>query len=351
MAGDERDDSSPEWIEDESLSFVEDDSLFFVEDEEEKAPSDLGLTPWAILVVDDDREVHSLTRMLLSEIRYKGRALTMHSAHSAVEAREILATLPDVAVILLDVVMETDDAGLRLVRAIREDMGNRHVRIILRTGQPGQAPEREVIEAYDINDYKAKTELTAQKLHTTLISALRGYDDIMALVHSRRGLRQILESSASLFQQRSMEKFAAGVLIQLNALLGISGDGILCAQVMRDDTGEPGPVTILAASGAFEEMSGRPLEALEHLEVLRLIQEALEKHETQVVPSATALYMPTRDGRETVIYLGADAPLRPSDRELVQVFCDNISIGFDNVCRLEVLRAENDRLRAALDSR
>jgi CheY-like chemotaxis protein len=341
MAGDEREDSSSGRIED-------DDTLFFAEDDEDAVAAGPVLAPWAVLVVDDDTEVHALTRMLLGEIRYKGRALTMHSAHSAAEARKILSDLPEVAVILLDVVMETDDAGLRLVRAIREDMSNRHVRIILRTGQPGQAPEREVIEAYDINDYKAKTELTAQKLHTTLISALRGYDDIMALVNSRRGLRQILESSASLFQQRSMEKFAAGVLIQLNALLGISGDGILCAQVERDGTGEPGAVTILAASGAYENMSGRPLEELENASVLQLIQTALELRETQVVPSATALYMPTRDGRETVIFLGADTPLLAADRDMVQVFCDNISVGFDNVCRLEALSAENARLRAAL---
>ncbi|WP_413204807.1 DUF3369 domain-containing protein [Rhodospirillum sp. A1_3_36] len=342
--------ASDEW-EDSSSTGIEEDALLFADDEEEGLPSGPILTPWSVLVVDDDQEVHALTRMLLGEIRYKGRALTLYSAHSAAEARKILEDLPDVAVILLDVVMETDDAGLRLVRTIREDMGNRHARIILRTGQPGQAPEREVIEAYDINDYKAKTELTAQKLHTTLISALRGYDDIMALVHSRRGLRQILESSASLFQQRSMEKFAAGVLIQLNALLGISGDGILCAQVGRDDMGEPGAVTILAASGAYEEMSGRPLEELENPSVLHLIQTALEQKETQVVPSATALYMPTKDGRETVIFLGADTPLLAGDRDMVQVFCDNISVGFDNVCRLESLTAENARLRAALDKR
>jgi CheY-like chemotaxis protein len=334
---------------DDSDGVLDDDTLFFAEEDPVEEPGRV-LTPWSVMVVDDDPEVHALTRMLLSEIRYKGRALTMHSAHSAMEARTLLSELPDVAVILLDVVMETDDAGLRLVRVIREDMGNRHTRIILRTGQPGQAPEREVIEAYDINDYKAKTELTAQKLHTALVSALRGYDDIMALVHSRRGLRQILEASASLFQQRSMEKFAAGVLIQLNALLGVAGDGILCAQVVKTPGGA-GPVTILAGSGAFESYCGRLLDDLDNAEVSTLIRRALQGKETLVEASATALYMPTRDGRETVIFLGADTPLRPGDRELVQVFCDNISIGFDNVCRLETLNAENERLRAALEHR
>ncbi|MBY0430932.1 MAG: histidine kinase, partial [Rhodospirillales bacterium] len=112
---------------------------------------------------------------------------------SGAEALEMLARHDEVAVILLDVVMETDDAGLRVVRAIRKDMSNRAVRIILRTGQPGQAPEREVILGYDINDYKGKTELTAQKLFTTAIAALRSYDDIMAIEAGRRELERLLD--------------------------------------------------------------------------------------------------------------------------------------------------------------
>jgi len=42
--------------------------------------------------------------------------------------------------VLLDVIMETDQAGLDLVEFIRDTLKNETVRIILRTGQPGQAP-------------------------------------------------------------------------------------------------------------------------------------------------------------------------------------------------------------------
>ncbi len=136
------------------------------------------LKPWPVLVVDDDEEVHVMTRLVLGRLRYKDRALELLTARSAVEAEAILRQRDDIAVALLDIVMETDDAGLRLARCIRNDIGNSDIRIILRTGQPGQAPVREVIVSYDINDYKSKTELTSEKLFITIVTGLRAYDNI-----------------------------------------------------------------------------------------------------------------------------------------------------------------------------
>ena len=145
-----------------SVSTSRSDELFFA-DELETSRS-RTLPSWKLLIVDDEEEVHVITRMVLEGLSFSGKGLTFLSAYSAQEAREILLEQRDIAVILLDVVMETGQAGLELVEIIRSELGNRMVRIILRTGQPGQAPEREVITRYDINDYKHKTELTAQKL-------------------------------------------------------------------------------------------------------------------------------------------------------------------------------------------
>ncbi len=137
--------------------------------------------PWRVLVVDDDDQVHAMTRVLLRDFSFDGRGFDMVSAASAAEAGRILAAQPDIPVVLLDVVMESPDAGLRLVRHIRDELGNTHVRIILRTGQPGEAPERDVVLAYDINDYKSKAELTAQKLFTALVGAVRSWRDIATI--------------------------------------------------------------------------------------------------------------------------------------------------------------------------
>ncbi|OJX68539.1 diguanylate cyclase [Magnetospirillum sp. 64-120] len=137
--------------------------------------------PWLVLVVDDDPQVHGMTQVLLRDFRFQGRGFYPVSAYSAAEARAVLESRDDIPVMLLDVVMETDHAGLSLARFIRQELANHRLRIILRTGQPGEAPEREVMLEYDINDYRSKTELTAQKLFTALVGALRSWIDITTI--------------------------------------------------------------------------------------------------------------------------------------------------------------------------
>ncbi|MBI5165622.1 MAG: diguanylate cyclase [Magnetospirillum sp.] len=136
--------------------------------------------PWPVLVVDDDPGIHAMTRLLLNDFSYQERRFEMISAATAAEAREILAARPDIPVTLLDVVMESHNSGLELARWVRETLHNARLRIILRTGQPGEAPEDEVMARYDINDYRAKTDLTAQTLFTALVGALRAWTDIDA---------------------------------------------------------------------------------------------------------------------------------------------------------------------------
>ena len=149
--------------------------------------------PWPILVVDDEPDVHAMTRVLLRDMTFQGRGFEVVSAYSAAEARQILAVRPDIPVTLLDVVMETADAGLALVEHIRRDMGNNRLAIVLRTGQPGEAPEREVMLAYDINDYRGKTELTAQKLFTALVGGLRSWSNLSTIESLNTTLEQKVE--------------------------------------------------------------------------------------------------------------------------------------------------------------
>ncbi|MDP3699289.1 MAG: EAL domain-containing protein [Hylemonella sp.] len=161
-----------------------------------------ALAPWKLAVIDDDQGVHDVTRLVLAKIRYKDRPLQLFHATSAAQGRELLGKEPDIAVVLLDVVMETEHAGLDLVKFIREKLDNTLLRIILRTGQPGQAPEGRVIVDYDINDYKEKSDLSAQKLVTSVTTALRGYDDLLkiqALASSNERLEtQVQERTAEL---------------------------------------------------------------------------------------------------------------------------------------------------------
>jgi signal transduction histidine kinase len=165
------------------------DVITLVEDGPAEALAEEPLR-WKVAVIDDDPAVHDGTRFALQNYRLQGRGLELVFAHSAAEGRELLRLHPDTAVIFLDVVMETDEAGLDLVRVIRHELKNEAVRIILRTGQPGQAPEQRIVVEYDINDYKAKTELTAEKLFTCLTAALRGYEQLRRLADLYAELEQ-----------------------------------------------------------------------------------------------------------------------------------------------------------------
>ena len=230
----------------------EQDIMRVIDDAGEPAAEEVG-TAWKVAVVDDDAAVHEGTRFALYDYSLHGQGIEIISAYSAAEGRELMSSVRDIAVILLDVVMETDDAGLELVGYIRTQLKNEAVRIILRTGQPGQAPERQVIVDYDINDYKAKTELTADKLFTSLTAALRSYQQIQRMVETRRGLEMIIEGASTLYDFKSMQLLAEGVLTQIASLLNVECGGIL---VLRDAGGSQEKFSVLAGSGCYRHFTG-----------------------------------------------------------------------------------------------
>jgi len=154
---------------------------------------------WKILIVDDEVEVHNVTRLALSDFTFADRGLEFISAYSAQEAQQLIQAHTTIAIVLLDVVMESENAGLHLVKFIREDLNNALVRIILRTGQPGQAPEAIVAKHYSIDDYKTKTELTIQKLSTTITTALRAFSTLSQLLDLTHALE------AQIIQQKQAE--------------------------------------------------------------------------------------------------------------------------------------------------
>jgi signal transduction histidine kinase len=148
---------------------------------------------WKILVVDDEEDIHTVTHLTLDDFEFDGRGLKILDAYSAEEAYQIIRKETDIAIILLDVVMETTISGLELIKRIRKELNNHFVRIVLRTGQPGYAPEREVVINYDINDYKTKTELTSDKIFTLVSSGLRAYNSLINLESYRRDLEKKVE--------------------------------------------------------------------------------------------------------------------------------------------------------------
>ncbi|PDT70851.1 DUF3369 domain-containing protein [Bradyrhizobium sp. C9] len=321
---------------------AEQDDVLQLIDDTESPPEDSPVRKWKIAVIDDDHAVHEGTRFALSDYNLNGATLEILSAYSAAEGRTLMRDNPDIAAVLLDVIMETDVAGLELVEYIRNEIRNETVRIILRTGQPGQAPERRVIVQYDINDYKAKTELTADKLFTSLTAALRSYQQLERMVQTRRGLEIIIDAASTLYDFKSMQRLAEGVLTQLASLLNVDCAGIL---VLRDDGNAAAcDFSVLACSGCYSRFIGTTSSKALDADLRHMVEEAFQRRKNEFADHRSVLYSRTGSGREVVVLLQAERQLSDTDRALVEIFSSRLSIAFDNVILYQQLQEANTQL-------
>ncbi|MDG3444563.1 HD domain-containing phosphohydrolase [Nitrospirillum amazonense] len=225
---------------------------------------------WKVLIVDDDEEVHALTKAFFDGEPIEGRNLLMLSAYSASEARVTLHANPDIAVVILDVVMEADDAGLNLVQQIREADHNWLVRIILHTGQPGKAPVAEVIRKYDINDYREKAQGRREYMLTSLYSAIRAFAAMERLANVNKGLETIISSIAPALNRQGLDDFPGLLLNMACKSLSPLGevDGAMSVLVtpteqrLNATVGEYAPLQGMSAPHALSPQTYRQMEAI-----------------------------------------------------------------------------------------
>jgi signal transduction histidine kinase len=328
---------------------AEQDDVLHLIDDTDIAHEDPSARKWKIAVIDDDQAVHEGTRFALSDYVLNGQGLEILSAYSAAEGRALMRAHPDIAAVLLDVIMETDVAGLELVEFIRNEIHNETVRVILRTGQPGQAPERRIIVQYDINDYKAKTELTADKLFTSLTAALRSYQQLERMVQTRRGLEIIIDAASTLYDFKSMQRLAEGVLTQLASLLNVDCAGIL---VLRDDGSKTSEdFSVLAGSGCYSRFIGAASSRSLDADLRTMVEAAFKRRKHEFADHRTVLYVRTGSGREVVVLLQAERQLSETDRSLVEIFGSRLSIAFDNVILYQQLHEANTQLEDRVSQR
>lgn len=313
-----------------------DELMFAEEDDAQLEPSRESAQrhKWKIVIVDDDPGIHDVTKLTLADFEFAGRGLSFISCYSGAEAREVLADHPDAALIILDVVMESEHAGLDVARYIREELKNWQSRIVLRTGQPGQAPERQVIADYDINDYKEKTDLTATKLYTLLCSSLRSYRDIVTIEQNRHGLEQVIKASANIFELKSMSKFAKGTLEQLTALLHLEPsamylqDGAARGGLAATLAGEK--LRILAGTGVFNDLSGDDAREVLPAAVMERLDKAIATGASSFADGEFVGYFKDRHGATNLTYMSGIGVIDAVDRNLLEMFIQNVSIAFEN---------------------
>ena len=329
----------------------DDDFLIADDDEAADGHAPAVVAPWRILIVDDDREVHAVTRLSLRRFSFEGRPVELISAYSAAEARDVLAASHDIALILLDVVMETEDAGLRFVRHVRQTLGNHAVRIVLRTGQPGSAPEQEVIVDFDINDYRSKTELTHERLTVCTITALRSYRDIRTVEANNHALHRIAESAAGMFRSNLMHRFLEYVLIQAVAVIeagtGVTEGAVFCARQTDHITLAP-ETTVVAGCGRFAAAIGLPLaRALNKAEV-EAVEAAIAGQRHSFGAGRVVLAVQVLGRWTGAVLIPVAGPPSDSLAALVEVFVTIMTAALDNVYLMEELRRSNKATVVAL---
>lgn len=321
------------------------DEVIHLSDDDEPADTSSAVSPpsWPVLVVDDDPEVHSVTRFVLTNLKIFGRPLRLWHAYNAGQARDCLRRHRDIAVALLDVVMETEQAGLDLVKYIREELGLRECRLILRTGQPGHAPELSVIQNYDINDYRTKAELTHTRLISTVSTALRAYEQLRTMAEQRRGLEYIVQATADLLERHSLAALAEGVLTQLAILLKRPLDGLLCAHQGPAFPGEA-QGSLVGTVGRFARYLGQPLKLLPEAGVVAAIEAGFTRHQHQFGLDHSLLYLKGAQSRDAVVFLDVGLSSLALDPSLLEIFSANVTACLRNLYLVESLLAARQEI-------
>lgn len=276
---------------------------------------------WKVLIVDDEEDIRTLTKINLKGFEFDGRKLHFLEADSAASAKKILAEHDDIALALIDVVMETDEAGLRLVEYIRDELNRHMIRLIIRTGQPGIAPERYIIDNFDIDDYKDKTELTIDKLYTTVRSAIKAYRELKAIDLNRAGLRKIIDASPEVYRisKTSLSDFFDGILSQIIGLCHLNENALISTidGMVATINGEEVRIESGLGTLCHKEENRSRIDSISQL----CIDIILNKEPATNLQQGS-LVLPLTIDEHTVgfVYLESNHILSPEDRNLIEVF-------------------------------
>lgn len=282
---------------------------------------------WKILVVDDEPEVHKITSLVLDSFVFEGKAVDLIHAYSAEEAKTILSSLPgnDIAIALIDVVMESDTAGLDLVKYIREQMNNYITRIILRTGQPGQAPEESIIKDYDINDYKAKTELTASKLKTALYASLRSYRDLISIEQHRNGLQNVLAAIAKTATETTLQSLTSQILSQIANVLDLEENAMYCSVLSKPSPSdqEEFKLKVLAKTGKLFSDITEETQCNLPDDIKDLLNRAYQEKRSIQNNTDYVSYISALDTDEGLFFVRKQPNLTQLNIDLLEIFIDH----------------------------
>jgi len=286
--------------------------------------------PWQILIVDDEKGLHDVTKLICRRMVFKHRPVEFISAYSAVEALEILRETENVAVCLIDVVMENDHAGLDLVRDIREKLPqHQSMRLILRTGNPGMAPQREVIQHYDIDDYREKTELTADRLFTSVYTAIRAFSTLKTLSKTVTGLEHIINTKNEFFDELNALDLIQSFLLQIKQIVHQMNagfdlpDGFILAR-------NENSIELIQAWGDYQPHKGQALASIPALEPITFILNNIANNTFQLSDQGIVLSLSTQSEVSYVLWIRSDSDLGAHTLHILNLFIQKLLLNIEN---------------------
>jgi response regulator RpfG family c-di-GMP phosphodiesterase len=287
--------------------------------------------PWKLLIVDDERAVHDTARAALRDFTYEDRPVRVLDAYTSAEALDILGHHPDLALILLDVVMERDDSGVRLAHHIRHRLQNADVRIIMHSGKDQLGPGPDFVAACDISDFRQRMDLSLDRMTGIVSQALRSYRDIRTIDRSEQALQRIAETCARLAVYAGQPHFFAKVVDSLTEIIGLEDPQAppraSAFVVMRGSRG----FHLLAGNGVFSDAAGVLAGDLIPPEVMPVLNEACVRQESLLGKQSFTGHFRTRGGREYLLYLQGETAFSPLDAHLIRIFAAHAAFAFENV--------------------
>jgi response regulator RpfG family c-di-GMP phosphodiesterase len=321
-------------------------SNFIFQDEiEEESNDDCNKADkfWRILVIDDDEAVHEVTKLVLSDAEIEHRKLDIVSAFSSQQAKEIMLNDNSFCMAFVDVVMETDHAGLELVEWIRKEHKNQAIRLVLRTGQAGSAPEAKVIKEFDINDYKEKTDFTANKMITTVYASIRAYRDIMTIQRSLDAFKKLIEATHDLLKINQLKNFGSAALNHLLALMNVESSALYIARTQTDFT-QNTTSSIIACTGKYvcesDSLEGSAID--QHVKV-RIMQVFTEQSHYRDNECFVGYYQGSNNSA-SVLYIEFEDDNEHFKSSLAELFATNVALILESLTKQKEIETTQKEL-------
>lgn len=291
---------------------------------------------WKVLIVDENDFTHVDIKENINNLKFENKYINFYDAYTVGEAISILREENDMALVLINVDIETKDYGLKLVKHIRETLNLIDIRILLMIEDKDDSFKEDTILDYDINGCGEKSSFIYKKVKTEIVSALRCYRDIKKIKDNRDAMKKVVSSITDLHRIRSIEEFLKDSICDLSKIINrdnlekIPNYNISSFAAIREKGTEV--FNIVNATGKYKNNINDSIrKSVNRKDYIRLNDLYLRGEHRLFNDIYVAKYKSVT-GKEAIILVENHSQKTQVDIELLDLFYKSISSNFDNIC-------------------